>query len=1076
MVLMSTDTTFITNEKDNKLIDRFNVLIKDTVYFDVLVGYFYTSGFYKMYKSLENTKKIRILVGISTDKKTYDLIQQSKSIPNLSHAETKNKFSSDVKNELNKSEDSLNVEEGIKTFIKWLKSGKLEIKAYRDTNIHAKLYLSTFENGLDDGRVITGSSNFTKAGLQDNLEFNVELKDSRDYKFALDKFNELWKDAVDVSEPYINTITKETWLNDEITPYELFLKYLYEYFRENINSDKEGMDLPDKPPGFMDLQYQNDAVLDAEKKLAAHGGVFLSDVVGLGKTYMGALLAKKIKGKTLVIAPPTLLKWENPGSWRNAMYDFNNNFIAISKGKLDHALEGNCNYDNVIVDEAHEFRNEDTQSFEKLHRICKGKNVILVTATPFNNRPLDILAQIKLFQPSHKSSLPNPKVRNLEIYFNNIQKNLDRLKHQDESVYFNAVKEYSNDIRENVLKEIMVRRTRTSVAKHYKKDLEKQGLNFPDVQNPVPIAYELDDELDRVFNQTLDLIVNDFSYSRYTPLLYLIDENELNKVKAPQMNMGKFMKTLLLKRLESSFYAFKKSIDRFIYSYEKFIEMYDSGNVYISKKKINKIYKYLDEENDDLIESDGKNKIEELIKSGDADKFPSNAFSSKLKDDLEKDLNVLKLIKSLWKGINHDPKLERFKEILNNKKVLQNKVIVFTESEETMNYLVDNLNPLFDDMVFGFSGSSPNSDKRVIIDNFDGKAPHLEGTGPAPDKEYRILIATEVLSQGMNLHQSNVVINYDIPWNPTRMMQRVGRVQRVDTKFDEIFIYNFFPASKISENLTLEKAVEAKLSAFIEMLGNDSKLLTDEEIKSHDLFEKLTSKETVVGEEEEDLELKYLTFIRDIRDNNEELFKKIKNLPKKARTGKKSTVGVIDEIKLDNDSLLTFFRRGYFTKTYLNIGDNVLDLGFENTVQLLEANENTKKEKIFESYFDLLKRNKLEFEDLFTKEGEFNDIKLGINQNKLKKILLAIKNNYKFTPEEKDVCISIVDLIDDGSILKNTVSKILKKINELEEKDEVKIYHTIKNSLDSSYFEKTINVDDEKPKEIILSEYLIKGD
>ncbi|MDR2623725.1 MAG: phospholipase D-like domain-containing protein [Methanobrevibacter sp.] len=236
---MSTDTTFITNEEDNKLINRFNDLIKDTIHFDVLVGYFYTSGFYKMYKSLEKTEKIRILVGISTDKKTYDLIQQSNDTLILSHSQTKEEFSKGVKKELDGSEDSLNVEEGIKKFIEWINSGKLEIKAYRDENIHAKLYISTFkEEDRDVGRVITGSSNFTKAGLQDNLEFNVELKSRQDYDFALEKFNELWENGVDVSEPYVDTITKKTWLNDKITPYELYLKFLYEYLKENINLDK----------------------------------------------------------------------------------------------------------------------------------------------------------------------------------------------------------------------------------------------------------------------------------------------------------------------------------------------------------------------------------------------------------------------------------------------------------------------------------------------------------------------------------------------------------------------------------------------------------------------------------------------------------------------------------------------------------------------------------------------------------------------------------------------------------------------------------------------------------------------
>ena len=191
---MTSDLTFITNEAKQTLRDRFGVLIKDTRDFDVLVGYFYTSGFHSIYKSLEKTEKIRILIGIGTDKRTVDSLQNSKQSEfQYSHAEVKEHFSDEVKDELENSDDSDNAEEGVYKFIEWLRSGKLEIKAYPTENIHAKLYIMSFHEGdRDVGRVITGSSNFTRSGLIDNLEFNVELKNSSDHNFALKKFNELW--------------------------------------------------------------------------------------------------------------------------------------------------------------------------------------------------------------------------------------------------------------------------------------------------------------------------------------------------------------------------------------------------------------------------------------------------------------------------------------------------------------------------------------------------------------------------------------------------------------------------------------------------------------------------------------------------------------------------------------------------------------------------------------------------------------------------------------------------------------------------------------------------------------------
>ena len=305
------------------------------------------------------------------------------------------------------SEDNRKVEDGVVKFIEWIRSGKLEIRAYPSQNIHAKLYIMTFAEGdRDAGRVITGSSNFTEAGLIDNLEFNVELKNRSDYEFGKDKFQQLWKDAVDVSEKYIDTIEGKTWLNQNITPNQLYLKMLYEYFKDELGRSEEVF-AKYLPQDFKRLEYQEQAILNAKKILEEYGGVFISDVVGLGKTYIASLLAGQIDGRTLVIAPPVLLDRENPGSWPNAFSDFRIPADFESIGKLQDILDkGTDKYSNIIIDEAHRFRTETNITYEMLAEICRGKRVILVTATPYNNSPKDILSQIKLFQKSKKSTIP----------------------------------------------------------------------------------------------------------------------------------------------------------------------------------------------------------------------------------------------------------------------------------------------------------------------------------------------------------------------------------------------------------------------------------------------------------------------------------------------------------------------------------------------------------------------------------------------------------------------------------------------------------------------------------------------
>jgi HKD family nuclease len=352
---MAPDLTFITNEPNQTLKERFNVLIKDAQCFDVLVGYFFTSGFYAIYPVLEKTEKIRILVGISTDRKTYDLLTAAKDEKQLefiiSHAEAKQVVENQVVAELESSQDSEYVERGVLKFIDWIRTKKLEIKAYPSQNIHAKVYILTFKEGdRDIGRVITGSSNLTQSGLADNLEFNVELKNSADYNFARYKFEELWRDAVDVSEKYVEAINTKTWLNQDITPYQLYLKLLYEYFKDELSQTDEVF-ANYFPENFMKLEYQEQAVLNAKKILEEYGGVFISDVVGLGKTYISTLLAGQLDGRTLVIAPPVLLDKDNPGSWTNAFSDFRIAADFESIGKLDDILaKGTEKYTNIIID------------------------------------------------------------------------------------------------------------------------------------------------------------------------------------------------------------------------------------------------------------------------------------------------------------------------------------------------------------------------------------------------------------------------------------------------------------------------------------------------------------------------------------------------------------------------------------------------------------------------------------------------------------------------------------------------------------------------------------------------------
>src|SRR5438552_3714822 len=1013
---MSTDLTFITNEAGNHLRDRFSALLTtDTRYFDCLVGYFYISGFHKIYPALESVDKVRILVGLQTDRTAYELWQNARRDGelNLSHASTKQKVSHDVLDELEKAPDTQAIETGVHKFVEWLRSGKLEIKAHASENLHAKVYIMTFSEGdRDKGRVITGSSNLTQSGLLDNLEFNVELKTRADYEFALAKFNELWKLAVDLRKPYEDTVINRSPFA-HFTPYELYLKFLYEYFRDELNLPAEIEDVF-LPTGFKKLKYQEEAVLNARKVLDEYGGAFLADVVGLGKTYMSALLAHHLNEPCLIIAPPHLLEEHNPGSWPNVFREFGvRGFLCESLGKLESMLRRDLSrFTTVFIDESHRFRTETTQSYEMLAQICRGKRVVLVSATPLNNTPQDILSQIKLFQPGKNSTIPN--VRNLETFFSVMRRRLEGLDRQrDREVYFRTVKENARQTREQILKFLMIRRTRTEIEKYYGEDLKRQGFKFPEVANPEPLFYKFNKIENEVFHETIRSLTHDFKYARYKPLEYYEGERTDQELQS-QVNLARFMKILAVKRLESSFTAFLSTLGRFIDSYERVIAEFRKGHVFISKKYISKIF--------ELLEFDDQEAIQGLLDEDKADKLSAKDFRPEFIADLQSDLKALKAIRNDWKRVTRDPKWESFREILNKRAQLKSgKLIIFTEYKETADYLAEKIRTEVERKTLLFTGGSDESVRKEVIANFDANAFR-------PSNNFRILVATEVLSEGVNLHRSNTVINYDIPWNPTRLIQRVGRVNRVDTKFDTIHTYNFFPTEESNDLIKLKEAAEAKIHAFIEMLGADARLLTEgEEIKSHDLFAKLISKKTITGEdEEEESELEYLTEIRNLRDANPELFSRIKRLPKKARSTRK-----IDSDGLSLPSLVTYFRQGKLDKFFRSHSDKAAahELDFFQTAKILRPDDpSEKRENIPADFYSLLDKSKQAFESITAAEHEDAPSGRGGGQNDayiLNRLKAKEMSRYHGYTEDDDLFIrQVKQLLVDGALPRPTTKKV----------------------------------------------------
>lgn len=1050
----NTDLKFFTNEPERTLYDRFNKILKtNTQFFDVIVGYFRTSGFFRLCDAMQGLDKIRILVGLNTDRTTVDLIERSQSeTVVLSQKEKKEKYVSEIQDEFATSEDTKEIENGVRCFINWIKSGKLELRMYIDQPIHAKVYIMRKNPELCDyyGSVITGSSNFSYSGLVNNLEFNVELKDSADVYFALERFEELWAKATDISEITSETLKEKTWIKDNITPFELYLKTIYEYFDEEINSDQLAIVNELFPEGYMRLQYQIDAIVQAQKILEKYNGVFISDVVGLGKTYICALLAKSFKNKRkLVICPPVLVDY-----WKSVLYDFDVVADVWSLGKLEQIIEARdklARYDYVFIDEAHRFRNAKTEGYEQLHQICRDKKVILISATPINNYASDIENQIYLFQAKHNSNII-PNVTNLEGFFSKLRSKLGKVA-KGSPEYFKQLRQNSEEIRDKLLRHVMVRRTRGEIKEYYAKDLEEQGLKFPALGTPEKIIYTFDKATEQVFNETVKVIKN-ISYARYQPLLYLKDNKKYSKMLVAQANMGGFMKSILVKRLESSFFAFRMTLSRFIQSHEKFLEMFKSGEIYISKKV--DVY--------DLLDNGDDNKLLQLVESEKVQYFKSEEFNALYLPSIEKDLALLKYVYDLWTEVTIDPKLEEFKRELRANTILQGtKKIIFTESKETAQYIGKCLKEVYGDRVIVFSGESTNYLKQEIEESYNPKYRDRN------NDKYDILITTDVLAEGINLHRANVLINYDLPWNPTRIMQRVGRINRVGTEFDRIYVFNFFPTSQANAQLPLKDRIMEKLQAFHDILGEDFKYLSeDEQVSSHKLYENLTGN----LEDEEDnanLELKYLTLIRKIRDDNIDLFDKIKKLPLKCKSGKKSTY-------VTGKETITFIRKGAL-KTFFKATDTEAEeITFLDTMKYLECSETEPKINVQDSYYEQLALNKAAFnnkligDEIETTEGRT----LSQNDAKIVKMLKAILHSRKFTESQEMTIDKMLRLFESGELSAATSKQIVSDLKTAKSENEVEIYNIILGNIPIDYFadKKDKKQNRKGKKQVILSCYM----
>ena len=949
-----------TNRNGNTLMKEFEGVLQHNPQIrnlDAVVGFLRASGYFSLRPFLDNIGKVRVLIGIDVDKYIAKAAQQGKLFFGAEE-EVKEEYLRKIRTDIETSNYRKDIEDGMYLMVQDLLDKKLELRAHPSKKIHAKIYVLYPDNfnQYSQSMAITGSSNLSGNGLgitQDKqYEFNVKLDRYDDVKFAKDEFEQLWNEAegCEITSEDIKAAIDRTYLKGDVPPYDLYIKMLMEYYADRV-LETDSADPFDMPEGYTKYDYQMDAVIEGYQKLIRYDGFFLSDVVGLGKTIVATMIAKKFliengyeHTKILVVYPPAVEQ-----NWKSTFKDFGIDKYAkfITNGSLSKVLdEEDYNYwnaeeyDLILVDEAHKFRSHTTSAFEQLQEICKmprleagnipgyKKKVMLISATPMNNSPADIYTEILLFQDPRHCTIDG--VSNLTAFFSPLIKEFKRLR-KNNNTSIEDFKRLAEKVRDRIIKPLTVRRTRTDIESiaRYNKDVN----GFPKVEHPIENRYELNEHLANLFEQAIQILDKKLTYARYQAIAYLKPEvaNGLyDNAELISRSLAGIRKNGLVKRLESSFYAFQVSIENFHQANQNMIDMFDNDKVYIAP----------DLDINLLLESGlSEEEIEEKL-NAKASNNPKNAifhaadFRPEFIGMLHNDQAILEQMSADWKDISDedDSKFAKFNELLKHElfrtdRNPEKKLVVFSESVDTVDYLKRRINRKD---VLVISAQNRNKQFKTIRENFDANYKQKLN-------EYNIILTTDVLAEGVNLHRSNVIVNYDTPWNSTRLMQRIGRVNRIGSASKHIYNYVFYPSREGNKQINLNQIALSKIQSFHSTFGEDNQIYSQEEIIDRNLSKLF---DEGVNEQKKDInkELPFYEELRTLFKTNRQEYNRIAKISLRSRTGRESKT--INGVTLSEDTLV--FLKTNFRKVFFLVSENAQEISVLDALNYFKA---TKDEK-----------------------------------------------------------------------------------------------------------------------------------
>lgn len=851
----------IIDNRNEKLIEHVNLILDSTDRARFAVGYFFLTGFTSIANELQNLTELRLLIGNTSTRETIELLAESyRELTAIENATEELQYSKRATLKERATETAENLrgcldampqtdesEQLIKTLKDMIVNKKLNVRIYTKDRLHAKAYIFEYKQGehYETGTSIVGSSNLTLAGLTSNTELNVVVSGNANQEQLRKWFDELWDEADDFDKSLMEELNT-SWALAPVRPYDIYMKTLYELVKDRLEKDEDSI-TPIESLMEQLADFQQVAVWQAIKIINKYGGVFLSDVVGLGKSFIGSAVVKYYEqvenARPLIFCPPALISmWER----YNELHQLNAQVVSSGRLSGDEEsvrkllFEDYEQRDFVLVDESHNFRNPSTQRYHILQEflITGNKKCCFLTATPRNKSAWDIFHQFRLFHPDDETTIPIEPV-----YVRD---------------YFRAVEKGERDLKD-FLQHVLIRRTRNHILKWYGYDAETDKpvdpTQFGQYLNPerrayvkigenkqffprrllTTVDYSIEDTYQGLYQQIREHIgtqkkesnTSQLTYARYGLWNYVKTEKQevdpYRDLQSAGRNLRGLIRVLLFKRFESSVYAFKRTISRLLTVHTLFLEALDEDIVAAGKAAQQILYDASNATESD-INADERYILDQLGNLSES--YDTKDFNiADLRRDIEHDITVLKQILEPVEKITEeeDAKLQKLIELINSPPLNEGKRLIFTSYIDTAIYLYQNIKTDDTEVIY-----SSNKDKQKIVGRFAPEA-NPEFSRKTEESELNTLIATDVLAEGLNLQDCGMLINYDLHWNPVRLIQRFGRIDRIGSEFDEIYGFNFLPELGIERNLGLQQILHNRIQEIHDTIGEDSAILDNTE-------------------------------------------------------------------------------------------------------------------------------------------------------------------------------------------------------------------------------------------------------